>query len=147
MIVQVDRLKLRLAILDEQMKAREGLMCKLKDKIQKGYVPSDAKEFADVLRMVQEYGRLVGRHEDCQEIIDRLAEAPMEKFGVECQNDHSPSKSYMEKQAAGGYACRHCGKHFDEVKVADQTGVKAELKGGGQARQDAKGAIDKIFGV
>jgi len=99
-IIKEDRLKKRLEIRKEQVELKDVILCKLRDKIKNGYIPKNAKEFADVLRIVSEYQKLVGAMEECQEILEKLTEEvpmTMEKFGVECQGDHGAGKDYMVK--------------------------------------------------
>jgi hypothetical protein len=139
---------MRLDIRKEQVEAKDILMCKLRDKIQKGYVPTTKEEFAGVLRLVAEHAKLVGGMEECQEILEKLSEGKpvtMEKFGVECNNDHDPKHPYMEKKASGKVQCRHCGTSFDSVAVAD--GVKLSAKVTPGKPQEKKGDVERMFNV
>ncbi len=123
-------------------------MCKLRDKIKKGYVPSKPEEFAGVLRLVSEYEKLVGGMEECQEILDKLSEEKpmtMEKFGVECNNEHNPTSPHMEKKASGEVQCRHCGKKFSSINVADET--KLDEKVGTEPKKPTKGDVEKMFNM
>lgn len=93
-----------------------------------------------------DYYKKVGRYEECQEILEKLSEEKpmtMEKLGVECNGDHSPSKGYMEKKASGDIQCHHCGASFADLNVTDKTSMKDQTK---QAKADAKGAVEKMLG-
>lgn len=140
------RVKIRLDIRTDQMQARETLMMKLRAKIQAGYLPATSAELADVLHLVTEYGKHVGRAEECKEILEKLSEEKlmvMEKLGVQCQGDHSPSKDYMVKTASD-FVCRHCGSKFADLQIHDEVAMKAKLGG---PTQDMKGAVEKMLNI
>ena len=148
MPISEKRVHARLEIRKEQVEAKDILMCKLRDKVQKGYLPKTTDEFAGVLRLVAEYEKLVGGMEECQEILEKLSEGKpvtMEKFGVECNGDHDPKHSYMEKKASGEVQCRHCGQKFASVVVND--GMKVEDKATPGKPQEKKGDVERMFNV
>jgi uncharacterized Zn-finger protein len=139
-------LKKRLEIRKEQMEASEVLMTKLRAEIQKGWIPKTAQEFAGVLKLVQDYGKKVGYHEETKDILEKIGEVKpmMEKVGVECQNNHQPTQSYMEKKASGDIQCKYCGAKFGDIQVKDGVTIKDQIK---SAKSDAKGAVEKMFGM
>lgn len=140
-----DRLKKRIEIREQQVGDKDVLMCKLRAKIQAGYLPKTAEEFAGILKMVADHAKHVGFVEECKEILEKLSEEkPMtiEKLGVECNGDHSPAKGYMEKKASGDIQCRHCGAKFADLQIAEKATVKDEVK---QAKKDSRDAIDKMM--
>lgn len=176
MPISENRLKARLEIRKDQVEQRDVMMCKLRNKIQKGYVPTSPKEFASVLQMVSDYQKHVGCMEECQDILKKLVqpvpEVPqpakaakeepmtMEKYGVECQKNHDLNQPYMEKTASGdAVICKHCGARLDLVKVSDEVNMTAKTgsekpkvaEGNKEALrkelQDKKDkSIDKMFG-
>lgn len=135
-------LKKRAEIRKEQMEAVEILMTKLRAEVQKGWIPQTKEEFAGVLKLVQDYGRKVGCYEETKDILEKMP--MMEKVGVECKGNHEPTNSYMEKQASGDIKCRFCGSKFADVQVKDGVSMKDQIK---QAGSDAKGAVEKMFGM
>lgn len=142
-------LKKRTEIREEEMKALEPMMGKLRADIQKGYCPKTPKEFSEWLSLVQKYGKKVGVYEECKDILEKTGgklegKPVMEKVGVECQGNHLPDSGNMVKVAAHQVKCKHCGQTLDHVEVKDQTSMKDQVKGAGQ---QAKGAVDKIFGI
>jgi hypothetical protein len=147
MPISEDRLKKRLEIRRGQASAKDNLMAKLREKIMAGYIPKDAKEFADVLRMVADHAKHVGYEEECKDILEKLSEEkpmPIEKVGVECSGDHSPAKGYMEKKASGDIQCRFCGAKFADLNVQEKTTIKDEIK---QAKGDGRDAIEKMLNM
>ena len=127
MPISEKRLKMRLSIREEQLRDKEILALKLRDKVKGGYLPKTSKELADILKMVHEHAKAVGCAEECKEILEKLSEEnpmPMEKYGVECSGNHSLTQPYMEKQASGDVVCRHCGAKFATVQVKDGVGLK-----------------------
>jgi hypothetical protein len=147
MPISEDRLRKRVEIRRDQAAAKDVLMAKLRAKIQAGYIPKDAKEFSDVLRLVTDYAKHVGYEEECKDILSKLSEEkPMtiEKVGVECSGDHSPAKGYMEKKASGDIQCRFCGAKFADLGVSEKVTVKDEVK---QAKSDGRDAIEKMLNM
>jgi len=147
MPIPEERLKIRLGIRKDQAAAKDVIMAKLRDKIQKGYLPKDGRELADVLKLVHDYGKSVGHVEECQEILEKLSEGTpmtMEKFGVECKGDHKPTLPHMEKKASGDIVCRHCGAKFADLNIAEKVSVKDEVK---QGKKDAKDSIEKMLNI
>jgi hypothetical protein len=146
-VIQEARLEERLRIRKEQMEAGEILMCKLRAEVQRGFVPTDKKQFADILKMVTDYAKRVGYYEECKDILEKLSEEKpmgMEKLGVECNGDHKLTNAYMEKKASGDIQCRHCGARFGDLNVSDKTSMTEQTK---QAKADAKGAVEKMLGI
>lgn len=146
MPISEKRIKMRLEIRTEQVQAKDIVMCKLLEKIRKGYVPKTKEEFAGVLGLVAAHAKLVGGMEECQEILEKLSEEKpmtMEKFGVECNNDHNPTHKYMEKKASGKVQCRHCGRSFDSLAVDDD--VKMTEKTSAGKPQEKKGDVERMF--
>lgn len=148
MPISEKRVQMRLDIRKEQVEAKDILMCKLREKIHRGYVPGTKEEFAGVLGLVAEHAKLVGGMDECKEILEKLSEdkpMTMEKLGVECNGDHNPTLEYMEKKASGEVQCRHCGTKFasvvvnDEVKMADKTSAGKP--------QEKKGDVERMFNV
>lgn len=147
MPISEDRIKKRLEIREHQVESLDALMCKLRAKIQTGFLPKTAEEFAGILKMVSDYAKATGYVEECKDILAKLSEEkPMtiEKLGVECNGDHSPAKGYMEKKASGDIQCRFCGAKFADLQVADKTTVKEQVK---QAKSDGKDAIEKMLNL
>lgn len=147
MPISEERLRTRLGIRKDQLAARDVVMCKLRDKIQKGHLPSTPKELADLLKMAHEYGRLAGQVDECQEILEKLSEGvpmTMEKFGVECKGDHHPKLAHMEKRAGGDVVCRHCGAKFADLHVAEKVAVEDKVGG---ARKDAKDSVERMLNM
>lgn len=146
MPIQEDRLKKRLEIRASQVADKDVLMVKLREKIKGGFLPSTPEQFADILKMVSEYGRHLGYVEECREILEKLSEEgpAMEKYGVECKGDHNPSKGYMEKKAGGDVVCRHCGARFGEVHLHEKQAIREDVR---QAKADAKGSIEKMLNM
>lgn len=158
MPISEDRLKKRLTIREDLAAAKDGLMVKLREKIKAGYLPKDAKEFSDVLKMAMDYGKDIGRAEEVKEILEKLSEenpqplpkplegahAMMEKVGVECKNDHNPAQPHMVKQASGDTRCIHCGANFGNVAIQDKTAVQDATK---TATKQAKSSVAQMFGV
>jgi hypothetical protein len=143
MPIQEHRLKMRHDIRMEQVQAKEIPVLKLRQKLTSGWMPSTKEELADILKMVHDHAKHLGYAEECKEIMEKLSEeAPMtmEKYGVECRNDHDPAKPYMEKLASGDVKCKHCGKKFGTVTVEDKVGVKDEVKG-------QKGTIERMLNM
>lgn len=148
MPISEERVKMRLEIRREQVEAKDVLMCKLRDKIKNGYVPTKPEEFAGVLRLVSEYEKLVGGMEECQEILGKLSEEKpmtMEKFGVECNNEHNPTAPHMEKKASGEVQCRHCGKKFASINVDDGAELKDSVST--SPKKPTKGDMERMFNM
>jgi uncharacterized Zn-finger protein len=146
-VIQETRLEKRLLIRKEQMEAGEILMVKLRAEVQRGFVPTDKKQFADILKMVSDYYKRVGCYEECKDILEKLSEEKpmaMEKVGVECNGNHAPTNSYMEKKASGEVQCRHCGAKFADLNISDKASMAEQTK---QSRSDAKGAVEKMLGI
>lgn len=140
-------LKKRTDIRRDEMQALEPMMTKLRADIQKGYCPQTPKEFADWLSLAVKYGKKVGTHEECKDILEKTggkleAQPMMEKTGVECQGKHLPDEGNMVK-IGSDLKCRHCGQKFAAVEVQDKAGMKDQMKGAGQ---QAKNAVDNLFG-
>jgi hypothetical protein len=158
MPISEERLLKRKQIREDISAAKDGLMVKLREKIQKGFLPKDAKEFADILKLAVDYGKDVGRAEEVKDILETLSEANpqplpkplegahamMEKVGVQCMGNHQPTQTYMEKQASGDVKCVHCGQTFGHLTVQDKTGVQDATK---MATKQAKSSIADMFGV
>lgn len=146
-MIQETRLKMRLAIRQDQASAKDAIMAKLRQKIQAGYLPKTSEEFAGILKLVTEYAKSVGYAEECQEILEKLSEETpmtMEKLGVECKGDHGLAKPYMEKTASGDVSCRFCGAKFTGVAVQDGLGMKDKVGGN---PKEIKGSIEKMLNM
>jgi ribosomal protein L34E len=145
-VIQETRLKKRLEIRKEQMETGEHLMLKLRNDVAAGFVPTDKKQFADILKMVTDYAKRVGHYEECKDILEKLSEEKpmgMEKVGVECNGNHAPTNTYMEKKASGEVQCRHCGARFGDLNIADKASMSEQTK---QAKTEAKGAVEQMLG-
>lgn len=136
----MDELKQRLTkrkkILEEQVADKERLVLYFRKKmLTKKWLPKDQKELQSLITYLSQYYKLLGKLEDTAEIVDKfLGGEKMEKYGVECQNEHKPEQKHMTKVGSEDYSCNHCGKtvKFTDVKVDD--GFNLDAKTGGEKK-------------
>lgn len=129
-MIKEGRLKARVEIRKHFVEAKDPLMCKLRDKVTKGYIPSTTEELSGILKLVHEYAEEVGRYNECVEILEKLSEGDamaMEKYGVLCNGVHDPSKDYMVKTGSD-LACKHCGKKLAGIEIQERVGLTETMK-------------------